>query len=161
MGETGRSISVELESNADGVSVCRISLAPDGGTGESDAGANFEGQPHLASAVSQLSEYLAGMRKTFDVALAPECGTPFQRTVWKACSEIPHGQTRSYWWTAVRAGNPYATRAVGSALGANPLPLFVPCHRVIRADGALGGFSADPNLKQLLLTHEAQELFAR
>ena len=68
--------------------------------------------------------------------------TAFQRAVWTACMEIPAGQTRSYKWIAERIGRPGAVRAVGNALGANPFAPVVPCHRVIRSDGGLGGFSA-------------------
>ena len=73
--------------------------------------------------------------------------TPFQQAVWKACMEIPSGQTRSYKWIAARIGRPGAVRAVGSALGRNPFAPAVPCHRVIRSDGGLGGFSAPGGLK--------------
>ena len=68
--------------------------------------------------------------------------TPFQQAVWKACMRIPAGQTRSYKWIAEQIGRPGAVRAVGNALGANPFAPVVPCHRVIRSDGGLGGFSA-------------------
>lgn len=68
--------------------------------------------------------------------------TPFQRAVWKACMSIPKGETRSYKWIAEKIGRPGAVRAVGGALGRNPFAPVVPCHRVIRADGGLGGFSA-------------------
>jgi len=73
--------------------------------------------------------------------------TPFQRAVWTACMAIPKGQTRSYKWIAERIGRPKAVRAVGAALGKNPFAPTVPCHRVIRADGTLGGFSAPGGLK--------------
>jgi methylated-DNA-[protein]-cysteine S-methyltransferase len=84
--------------------------------------------------------------------------TPFQRRVWETARQIPRGQTRSYWWVAVRSGNPRAARAVGSALGANPLPLVVPCHRVVRADGHLGGFGGGLPLKRRLLALEGAEV---
>ncbi len=82
--------------------------------------------------------------------------TPFQRAVWKACMMIPEGQTRSYKWIAEKIGRPGAVRAVGSALGKNPFAPVVPCHRVIRSDGALGGFSAPggPRAKARLLKRE-------
>lgn len=85
-------------------------------------------------------EVLAGMKKY----------TPFQQEVWKACMSIPEGQTRSYRWIAERIGRPGAVRAVGSALGKNPFAPVVPCHRVIKADGTLGGFSAPGGLKAKL-----------
>lgn len=76
--------------------------------------------------------------------------TPFQRAVWQACMSIPEGQTRSYKWIAQQIGRPGAVRAVGSALGKNPFAPAVPCHRVIRSDGTLGGFSAPGGLKAKL-----------
>lgn len=76
--------------------------------------------------------------------------TPFQQAVWKACMGIPAGQTRSYKWIAQRIGRPGAVRAVGGALGANPFAPLVPCHRVIKADGTPGGFSAPGGVKAKL-----------
>lgn len=76
--------------------------------------------------------------------------TPFQQAVWKACMKIPAGQTRSYKWIARQIGRPGAVRAVGTALGRNPFAPAVPCHRVIRSDGTLGGFSAPGGLKTKL-----------
>lgn len=76
--------------------------------------------------------------------------TPFQQAVWKACMSIPAGQTRSYKWIAARIGKPGAVRAVGNALGRNPFAPLVPCHRVIKADGTLGGFSAPGGLRAKL-----------
>lgn len=81
--------------------------------------------------------------------------TRFRCRVWEATRRIPRGQTRSYWWVAVRAGEPRAARAVGQALGANPLPIVVPCHRVVRSDGSLGGFGGGLPLKRRLLALEA------
>jgi O-6-methylguanine DNA methyltransferase len=83
--------------------------------------------------------------------------TPFQQAVWKACMEIPAGQTRSYKWIAERIGKPGAVRAVGTALGRNPFAPFVPCHRVIKSDGSLGGFSGagGPAAKEKLLRRES------
>lgn len=80
--------------------------------------------------------------------------TPFQRRVWDTTRQIPWGQTRSYWWVAVRAGDPYAARAVGGAMSANPFPLVVSCHRVLRQDGRLGGFGGGLPLKRRLLEIE-------
>ncbi|MCX7020251.1 MAG: methylated-DNA--[protein]-cysteine S-methyltransferase [bacterium] len=81
-------------------------------------------------------------------------GTPFQLRVWAVAGQIPYGQTRSYWWIAMRMGDPYAARAVGGALGANPLLLFTPCHRVVRSDGQLGGFSSGIEWKRIFIEHE-------
>lgn len=82
--------------------------------------------------------------------------TPFQQSVFTALQSIPFGDTRSYEEIAHAAGSPRASRAVGSTCGANPYPLFIPCHRVVSKDGTLGGFSADPEIKQRLLSFERQ-----
>jgi O-6-methylguanine DNA methyltransferase len=89
--------------------------------------------------------------------------TPFRRAVWKACMRIPEGETRSYKWVAEQIGKPGAARAVGAALGENPFAPVVPCHRVIRSDGTLGGFSAPGGLKAKLdlLRKEKAVLFKR
>ncbi|MBN1283272.1 MAG: methylated-DNA--[protein]-cysteine S-methyltransferase [Proteobacteria bacterium] len=81
-------------------------------------------------------------------------GTEFQKRVWRAIATIPRGQTRSYAWLAKKAGRPRAARAAASACGANPLPLLIPCHRVIAGSGTLGGFSGGPTLKRKLLMLE-------
>jgi methylated-DNA-[protein]-cysteine S-methyltransferase len=104
-------------------------------------------------AARQLREYFEGRRTGFDLPLDPE-GTPFQRTVWRHLQGIPYGQTISYGELARRAGNPKASRAVGSANGANPLPIVIPCHRVIAANGTLGGFGGGLPLKEALLALE-------
>jgi len=108
----------------------------------------------LDAAERQIREYLAGHRKTFDLPLAPPHATDFMRAVWRGCRQIPYGKTRSYGWLAARIGRPNASRAVGAALGANPLPLIVPCHRVVRGNGSLGGFAGGLPLKQRLLDLE-------
>jgi len=107
----------------------------------------------LAEAVKQLREYFAGKRTEFDLPLVPE-GTAFQRSVWKCLREIPYGETISYAELAKRVGNPKAARAVGSANGKNPLPIVIPCHRVIAADGTLGGFGGGLPTKAKLLDLE-------
>ena len=107
----------------------------------------------VAEAVRQLHEYFAGRRSAFDLPLAP-AGTAFQRTVWRALQEIPYGATISYGELARRVGNPKASRAVGSANGKNPLPIVIPCHRVIASDGGLGGFGGGLPTKQGLLDLE-------
>jgi methylated-DNA-[protein]-cysteine S-methyltransferase len=104
---------------------------------------------------AQLSEYFAGGRSVFDVALAPT-GTPFQRKVWTALCDIRYGETISYGELARRIGQPTAARAVGLANGSNPLPIVVPCHRVIGADGSLTGFGGGIERKRWLLAHEAR-----
>ena len=101
----------------------------------------------------QLIAYFAGELMDFDLPLAP-AGTDFQRRVWTALRTIPYGETRSYRDIAIQIGQPGAVRAVGAANGQNPLPLIVPCHRVIGADGSLAGFSGGINNKKYLLRME-------
>jgi methylated-DNA-[protein]-cysteine S-methyltransferase len=98
-------------------------------------------------------EYLNGKRRTFGVKLAPE-GTAFQKRIWFALRGIPFGQTRSYGQLAAQEGKPGAARAVGQAVATNPICLLIPCHRVIAANGALGGFAFGQKLKRRLLAHE-------
>lgn len=101
----------------------------------------------------QLEEYFAGTRTTFDLPLAPS-GTAFELRVWALLREIPAGQTASYGDLARKLGDPTLARAVGRANGRNPLPIVVPCHRVIGADGSLVGFGGGLELKRRLLEHE-------
>jgi len=105
------------------------------------------------AAITQFGEYFAGERRLFDLPLAPR-GTEFQLRVWRALREIPYGQTISYGELARRIGKPSASRAVGLANGANPLPVIVPCHRVIGADGSLTGFGGGLPIKRRLLALE-------
>ena len=102
----------------------------------------------------QLGEYFEGERRTFDLQLAP-AGTAFQLGVWRALSDIPYGETRSYGEIASAIGNPRAAMAVGGANGSNPLPIVVPCHRVIGSDGSLTGFGGGLEAKRFLLRLEA------
>ena len=107
----------------------------------------------FAPVLEQLKEYFAGTRHVFDLQLAPE-GTRFQQAVWKALLAIPYGETISYGELARRLGLPNGARAVGLANGANPLPIIVPCHRVIGADGSLTGFGGGLPTKRALLSLE-------
>lgn len=107
----------------------------------------------VGSAVRQLREYFSGRRVDFDFPLALE-GTTFQRAVWEQLREVPYAQTISYGELARRVGNPRAARAVGSANGANVLPIVIPCHRVIAGDGTIGGFGGGLTIKQALLDLE-------
>ena len=109
--------------------------------------------PILQAAQQQLGEYFTGNRRQFDLPLAPH-GTDFQCTVWRALAEIPYGSTISYAQLAQRLGNPNGTRAVGAANGRNPLPIVLPCHRVIGADGGLTGFGGGLPTKEFLLRLE-------
>ncbi|MEO8035149.1 MAG: methylated-DNA--[protein]-cysteine S-methyltransferase [Acidobacteriota bacterium] len=102
----------------------------------------------------QLGEYFEGRRRDFDLPLAP-AGTPFQLAVWKELTRIPYGETRSYLDVANAIGRPAACRAVGAANGANPLPIVVPCHRVIGANGSLTGFGGGLDIKRHLLRLES------
>lgn len=112
-----------------------------------------------AQALAQILEYLRGTRRDFTVPLDPE-GTPFQRRVWMETARIPYGQTITYRELARRIGRPGAARAVGQALGANPLPILIPCHRVIAADGRPGGYTGGRHLKRWLLHLEGAPLGA-
>lgn len=107
----------------------------------------------FSDAVRELEEYFAGERRAFTVPLAPR-GTPFQLSVWQALRAIPYGETLSYGELACRLGSPAGARAVGLANGANPLPIIVPCHRVIGADGSLTGFGGGLLIKRALLALE-------
>ena len=110
----------------------------------------------FADAVQQLVEYFAGRRKVFDLNLKPS-GTPFQLEVLEALTHVPYGQTASYQEIANAVGRPKAVRAVGAANGRNPLPIVIPCHRVIGSDGSLTGFGGGLATKQYLLTLETNE----
>lgn len=107
----------------------------------------------------QLAEYLSGQRKQFDLDTAAQ-GTAFQRRVWQALEAIPYGDVVSYGEIARRIGMPNAARAIGQANGANPIPIVVPCHRVIAADGTMGGFSSGLAIKRRLLELEQVRLAA-
>ena len=102
----------------------------------------------------ELDAYFSGRPIRFETPIWFAWGTSFQRAVWEAVRRIPYGQTRSYSWVARQVGRPRACRAVGAALKANPILLLVPCHRVVRADGSLGGFSPGLRVKEWLLRHE-------
>ena len=109
--------------------------------------------PLLKKAADEILEYLSGTRKAFDLPLAPEC-TAFQQKVWQALEHVPFGQVRSYKELAEAVDCPEGFQAVGGALSANPLPILIPCHRVVGADGTPGGYSGGAELKKHLLTLE-------
>ncbi len=108
-------------------------------------------------ASSQVLEYLAGKRRVFDLPLSAK-GTEFQRAVWAEMLRIPYGQTRTYGQIAAALGKPKALQAVGQACGRNPIPVIVPCHRVVAANGKLGGYAYGPGIKKFLLDLEQQHL---
>ena len=108
----------------------------------------------LKCVINELLDYFNGNQVNFKSLLDLRIGTIFQRKVWEKISEIPYGELRSYKWIANKIGNPNAVRAVGNAVGKNPVPPIIPCHRVIRSDGKLGGFSSGIPLKKWLLKLE-------
>jgi methylated-DNA-[protein]-cysteine S-methyltransferase len=108
----------------------------------------------IFKAMSQLEEYFDGKRTSFDLDLYFKGGTPFQRKVWKALADIPFGQTVSYKDIAQRINHPKAVRAVGTANGQNPFCIVVPCHRVINANGGIGGYGGGIAIKKKLLNLE-------
>lgn len=112
--------------------------------------------PTIAVARRQLDEYFAGRRRAFDVPLDWALTAAFRRDVLRATARIPYGETTSYRQVATEAGSPKAVRAAGSALATNPLPILVPCHRVLRTDGSLGQYLGGEAAKQQLLTLERQ-----
>lgn len=107
----------------------------------------------LSQVQDQLQDYFAGTRKQFDVPLAPQ-GTPFQTLAWQALCEIPYGETRSYKEQAEAIGRPKAVRAIGSANNRNPIPVIIPCHRVIGSNGKLVGYAGGLDVKRTLLKLE-------
>ena len=107
----------------------------------------------LLEAARQLEEYFAGTRQIFDLPLDLQ-GTPFRLRAWRALAEIPYGTTVSYGEQARRLGVPRAARAVGAANASNPLPIVLPCHRVVGASGALTGYGGGLDVKRWLLAHE-------
>jgi methylated-DNA-[protein]-cysteine S-methyltransferase len=131
--------------------------------GESPADAKLPAQlpvdetdPTLTAAAEQLTEYFAGERTEFDVPLDLD-GTDFQRQAWRALSDVPYGETTSYGAQAAAIGRPGAARAVGSANGQNPVPIILPCHRIVGADGSLTGFGGGLDIKQRLLDIEQSQ----
>lgn len=142
----GVEFGIELTADARGLTACRLEEKP-------ATVRQTSSNPHLREAVQQLHCYFAGDIPEFSIKLAPD-GTTFQQDVWQVTSQIPSREVRSYAWIANEIGNPKAVRAVAQALGANPLLLFVPCHRVVRSDGSLGGFSCGIEWKIMLLRHE-------
>ncbi|WP_417286978.1 methylated-DNA--[protein]-cysteine S-methyltransferase [Corynebacterium variabile] len=144
-----------LASSPDGL--VRIAFACEGFEGVLDSltGESVtEGtSPILEDAATQLAEYFAGTRRDFDLPLSLP-GQSFRRTVQRALRDIPYGETRTYKDVAESVGNPNAVRAVGTACATNPLPLVVPCHRVLRSDGSTGGYLGGADAKKLLLALE-------
>lgn len=109
--------------------------------------------PVLIEAEKQVNEYFTGKRRSFDLPLAP-VGTPFQHSVWNALLEVPYGEMQTYAQIARRINSPKAFRAVGMACNRNPLPVFIPCHRIIGSSGQLTGYAGGLDRKKLLLDLE-------
>ena len=137
----------------DDAAVYRIYFPRQGRAVKPEAGWVESARGPVGEALRQLREYFAGKRTAFDLPLAPQ-GTLFQCAVWRELTEIPYAVTISYGELARRVGNPKASRAVGAANGKTPLPIVVPCHRVIGADGTLTGFGGGLPIKQALLDLE-------
>lgn len=113
------------------------------------------GGKRVEHAARELLLYLEGKLTRFSAKLDLRSSTPFSRKVWKITSKIPYGSVRSYAWVAEKLGNPNAARAVGGALARNPVPIFIPCHRVLDSHGGLAGFGGGLAMKEWLLTLEA------
>ncbi|MCY1719841.1 methylated-DNA--[protein]-cysteine S-methyltransferase [Prolixibacteraceae bacterium Z1-6] len=107
----------------------------------------------LQKAVNQLEEYFRGIRKIFDVKLAPK-GTEFQRRIWDLVETVPYGCTASYLDISLKSGSAKKTRAIGLANGKNPIPIIIPCHRIIGTNGKLTGYAGGLDKKRWLLQHE-------
>jgi methylated-DNA-[protein]-cysteine S-methyltransferase len=135
----------------------RIEFPENGKARRPEAGWQESMRGPVAEAVRQLREYFAGRRSEFDLPLTPR-GTEFQKNVWNRLQEIPYGETISYGELAKRVGNPKASRAVGAANGSNPIPIVIPCHRVIGSNGKLTGFGGGLPTKEALLALEARQL---
>ena len=145
-----------MSTGSEEMSIGIVSISEQGGRitslriGGSDIGRRSD---ILDEAFLQLREYLEGKRKEFELKLELDA-TPFQKDVWNALMRIPYGKTVSYSEVAEMSGHPKAVRAVGNAVGRNPIPLIVPCHRVIRSDGSVGGYALGTELKTKLLRLE-------
>lgn len=135
-----------LQICADDEGICALLYAP-----EDDA--REESNDHTRKAKQQLEEYFQGKRQSFDLSISVK-GTDFQQSVWQQLKAIPFGECRSYADIANILDKPKAVRAVGAANGRNPLPIIVPCHRVIGSNGALTGFAGGLDMKEWLLRHE-------
>jgi methylated-DNA-[protein]-cysteine S-methyltransferase len=142
-------LSIVASNNA----ICELGLPGDDRAPDA-CGVRDDQQPLLRQACTELHEYFAGARRVFTLPLSP-AGTPFQRAVWTAMRAIPYGETRSYGELAAAIGKSGAARAIGQACNRNPIAIIQPCHRVLAAHGAPGGFRAGLAIKQQLLALEA------
>lgn len=144
--EAAPSLALHIAATPAGICAIRFDPPP-------PEGAPSSHNPLLAEALSQLRAYFEGRLREFQLPL-DMAGTDFQLRVWRHLQTIPYGETRSYSWIAEAIGRPAAVRAVGAANGANPVPIVVPCHRVIGADGKLVGYGGGLPLKKRLLALE-------
>jgi methylated-DNA-[protein]-cysteine S-methyltransferase len=127
--------------------------------GKSLTGISFT-KPRMKTGVApevirrELTDYFRGSLREFTFGILLREGTEFEKKVWRALRDVPYGETRSYKWLAERVGQPGGSRAVGQALGKNPLPIVLPCHRIIESGGKLGGYSSGVDVKRRLLLLE-------
>ena len=145
-----------------GLGISAIVLATDEAAFESRFAAEFGRPVHRVAALPQhlaraVTKRLGGDRRA-NVPVDLRGSTPFERAVWEKALEIPHGEVRPYGWIAAEIGHPKAVRAVGSALGRNPVPLVIPCHRVVRTDGIIGNYALGPAVKRAALSFEGVNL---
>ncbi|HKW18557.1 MAG TPA: methylated-DNA--[protein]-cysteine S-methyltransferase [Terriglobales bacterium] len=140
----------------DRIGLCGINFPRNGQAAAADRDWQEDGSA-FDDTIRQLRAYFAGEQENFDLPLAPQ-GTPFQQRVWRELCRIPYGQTISYGELARRIGNPQASRAVGLANGSNPIPIIIPCHRVIGANGKLTGYGGGLPIKEKLLALEKRQL---
>lgn len=152
---TSKGICAIVLPEKDKFAVKRKLLGSESGVGSSEESDSTVAHA-LEKAVHVLQQYFAGERVLFDLPLDLRSGTPFQQAVWRAAVKIPYGEVRSYAWVAKQIKKSRAFQAVGQALGANPVPIIIPCHRVIPSAGGLGGFSGGIGMKRKLLDLEAQ-----
>ena len=138
---------------ADEQAVRAVRFGADGASGAAMPGVSGPLPAVLQQAVEELTAYFAGRLTDFTVPVAPQ-GTPFQQRVWAALQQIPYGETRSYRQLAEAVGQPKACRAVGMANHRNPIPILIPCHRVVGADGSLTGYGGGLEIKSRLLRLE-------
>jgi methylated-DNA-[protein]-cysteine S-methyltransferase len=141
---------------ADEAGLREINFPQNGQPAPADSGREEDGSKFI-DVIRQLRAYFAGELEIFDLPLAPK-GTPFQQKVWSELCKISYGETISYGELARRTGNPNASRAVGLANGSNPIPIIIPCHRVIGSNGKLTGYGGGLEIKEKLLALERRQL---
>ena len=154
VGEIRQSVIGQIRVYVDDGHVTQLLLQGDSEPAwNSDTAENTADSKLLRTAIEQLEEYFTGHRRVFSLSLCP-AGTPLMRKIWQEMAEIPFGRTASYGEIAARIGRPTAARVVGGACGRNPIPILIPCHRVVGADGSLTGFRGGLEMKQTLLALE-------